>query len=69
MVAALLHLQDGAGAPLQALDRLRRRRARRHDVADQRAAAPAAPDASVRQVSGRSFSALPTTWSTSGIAA
>ena len=34
MVAAVLHLHQGAGAPLEAVDQMRRRLAHAHDVVD-----------------------------------
>ena len=68
MVAALLHLEDGPRAPLEALDRVARGLAHRHDVADQQPRRLGSARSRARSP-GRSFSALPTTWSTSGIAA
>jgi hypothetical protein len=67
VVAALLHLQERAGPPVEAVDEVRRGLAHRHDVADQRARHLARGEPAPRL--GRSFSALPTTWSTSGMAA
>ena len=67
VVAAGLHLHIGARPGAEPVDQRRRRPALGHDVADRdpRRRAPA----SRAQASGRSFSALPSTRSTSGIAA
>ena len=67
MIAAVLDLDEGPRAALEAVDQVARGLAQRHDVVDQdaRGLAPA----SACQSSGRSFSALPTTRSTSAIAA
>ena len=67
MIAALLHLHEGARAAVEARDQMRRGLAHRHDVVDDdaRGAAVGQP----RKLSACSFSALPSTWSTSGMAA
>ena len=63
MVAAVLHLQEGARVAFDAVDRMRRVPFHRHDVADRDRRAVAGPDR------GSSFSSLPRTRSTSGMAA
>ena len=63
MVAALLHLHEGARAAGELGDQMRRGLARRHDVATTAAGASGA------QLSGRSFSTLPSTRVTPGSAA
>ena len=67
MVAAVLHLDEGAGAALEAVDQMRGGLAHRHDVVDRDARLLSA--ARARNVAGSSFSALPSTRSTSGMAA
>ena len=63
MVAALLHLHEGARAAGELGHQMRRGFARRHDVGDRDAGAPAP------SFRGCSFSALPSTRATPGRAA
>ena len=67
MVAALLDQQEGAGPPVEAVDAAAARSSRTAMMSP--TCTRGAPPASPAQVAGRSFSALPTRWSTSGIAA
>ena len=74
MIAAVLHLHEGARqAALKALDEMRRHRLDRHDVGDGDLRPAAAPDRTQRgrrsHASARSLSSLPTTRSTSSMAA
>ena len=65
MVAAILHLDEGARALGEAGDEVRRRLAHRHDVGD----ADVAPAAAGERREASNFSRLPSTRLTSGIAA
>jgi hypothetical protein len=69
VVAALLDLDEGAGAALEAPDQVPCGLAHRHDVVDQDTRGWSLSKTPGAKVSARSFSRLPTTWSTSAMAA
>ena len=77
VVAAVLHLHEGAGAALVAVDRCAAISRHRHDVVDRRLLVPAPGPARMAREQrprvapgcGASFSALPSTRSTSGMSA
>ena len=71
MVAAVLHLHEGAGVAAHAVEEMRRRLLDRHDVVDEDFLGIG--DAEIAATAGRSrrriFSSLPMTRATSGMAA